>query len=67
MFVVATNQVISGTCDSSSWAASVMALPVSLAISSSLVECILVPLMSSERAPRVVVMNSIASSRINSP
>ena len=42
MFVVAANQLISGVCDSSSWAASVMASPV---ISSSSVEPILVPLM----------------------
>ena len=44
MFVVAANLLISGICDSSSWAASVMASPVSLVISSSSVECKLVPL-----------------------
>ena len=35
MFVVEANQLISGVCGSSSWAASVIACPVSLAISSS--------------------------------
>ena len=45
MFIVAANLLISGICDSSSWAVSVMASPVSLAISSSSVERILVPLM----------------------
>ena len=45
MFIFAANLLISGICDSSSWTASVMASPVSLAISSSSVERVLVPLM----------------------
>ena len=67
MFVVAANLLISGICDSSSWA-SVMASPVGLAISSSSVECKLVPLTcTSKQAPRMVVINSIADSKINFP
>ena len=68
MFVVAANLLISGICDSSSWATSVMASPVGLAISSSSVKCKLVPLTcTSKQAPRMVIINSIADSKINSP